>query len=789
MPTGRRRRHIPRITQLLAQNLESWKTRVKVLYETMIDLFPNERKTPRRFAKAICQAPRVSPILFLEQLNRNRWHLLTPAWKACVISYGVAITELQRAHRLHKLAANAMDLSNELAHIGHQNWDPHDFPETLLLEVESGLLIRAKQEDIASHMRKPTANENCVMQLNMGEGKSTVIVPIVAAALADGERLVRIIVAKPQSKQMLEILISKLGGLLGRRVYHMPFSRSVKPDLEQVEAIHRMCKECMISGGILLVQPEHILSFKLMALDQLVSGHESIGRSLLKTEQFFTGRSRDIIDESDENFSVKFELIYTIGEQDSIELSPDRWTIIQDVLRIFSRVAFEVKCNLPDSIEISKHGAGRFPRIRVLRSDAGEEITMQTASRICNENFAGLPLKHKSDEIREAVLSYITTVQLSESDITRVEGNSKIWSDVTKGPLLLLRGLVAGDILRFAFGSKRWRVNYGVDPHRLPKTKLAVPFRAKDNPTPRSEFSHPDVAIVLTLLSYYYGGLDDGELFIAFDYLLKSDQAQVEYDEWTSTAPTLPYAFRQIIGINLKDRFHCIEKLFPHLRYSTGAIHFFLSRAVFSKEMKQFPHKISASGWDLGQIKANVTTGFSGTNDSRYILPLSVSQLDLAAQTHTNALVLEYLLQDGNSVHLLPCRNELMQTEAEAFLDSIATIDRPVRVVLDVGAQILESSNLEFAGKWLDFSNDEEATRAVVFVDDDDELCVLDRTNRVEALKTFPFAKQLDLCLVFLDEAHTRGIDLKLPHDYRAAVTLGANLTKDKLVQGKNMQT
>lgn len=57
------------------------------------------------------------------------------------------------------------------------------------------------------------------MQLNMGEGKSSVIVPIVAAALADGSRVVRVLVAKSQSKQMLQMLMSKLGGLLDRVVY------------------------------------------------------------------------------------------------------------------------------------------------------------------------------------------------------------------------------------------------------------------------------------------------------------------------------------------------------------------------------------------------------------------------------------------------------------------------------------------------------------------------------------------------------------------------------------------
>jgi hypothetical protein len=36
---------------------------------------------------------------------------------------------------------------------------------------------------------------------------------------------------------------------------------------------------------------------------------------------------------------------------------------------------------------------------------------------------------------------------------------------------------------------------------------MAVPFQAKDVPAERAEFGHPDVAIILTILSYYYSGL------------------------------------------------------------------------------------------------------------------------------------------------------------------------------------------------------------------------------------------------------------------------------------------
>jgi len=76
--------------------------------------------------------------------------------------------------------------------------------------------------------------------------------------------------------------------------------------------------------------------------------------------------------------------------------------------------------------------------------------------------------------------------------------------------------------------------------------------------------------------------------------------------------------------------------------------------------------------------------------------------------------------------------------------------------------------------------NDKEAA---VFVNSLDELCVVDRSDRVDLLQTSPYYSRLDICLVFLDESHTRGTDLKLPGNYRAAVTLGAHLTKDRLVQ------
>ncbi|KAM0718943.1 hypothetical protein Q7P37_006015 [Cladosporium fusiforme] len=761
----------------LAAYREQCSDYVRYIYEKLVGSIES---LPSSTAERSMQHwPRVSPILILQQLAHYHSHDLPRAWKQCIVEFGVALTALQRAERLVQLKENAQptDLLNELRNSGHTNWNPYDHPESLLMEIESGIMIREVQEQIACEMRNPSSGRNSVMQLNMGEGKSTVIIPMVAASLANGTQLVRVIVAKPQSKQMAQMLISKLGGVVGRRVCFMPFSRSLKIDVPAAKAIFRMVNDCMRTGGVLLVQPEHILSFQLIAPECFIKGNETIGQSLMATQDFFDQNSRDVVDESDENFSVRFELIYTMGTQQTIDLSPSRWYLIQQILAIVNGLAPDIRKALPSSIEIHQNCPGTFARVRLLRGDAEKLLVSQVAARILQHGLEEFPVSRQTKITRNAILEYISKLEPTRDCVSLVE-KCDFWQ-TCKSQILLLRGMLASGVLVFALSQKRWRVNYGLA-SRLPPTKLAVPYRAKDNPSPRSEFSHPDVVIALTSLCYYYGGLSDEDMFIAFDHLFGSDQADAEYHTWVKDMPQVPDAFKHLQGINLKDKLQCILKLFPHLRKGKAVVDYFLSRIVFPKEMKEFPHKLSASGWDIGKKKYLVTTGFSGTNDSRNLLPLHVHQLELPEQRHTNALVFEYLLQPINGIELMPPVEGGVR-DAEHLLSTVLNLQPPVQVILDVGAQILEYDNLDLAKEWLRLDN--SGKEAVVFVNDSDELCVVDRRGRVDQLQTSPFASRLDICLAFLDESHTRGIDLRLPSDYRAAVTLGAHLTRDRLVQ------
>ncbi|KAH7012451.1 uncharacterized protein B0I36DRAFT_398704 [Microdochium trichocladiopsis] len=753
----------------LACYLASCQDHVELIHENIRNLMTSD-------VADIYQLPRISPMLLLEQLNRSNWVRLGDDWKRVLIEYAVALTRLQRAQRL--VDARGTALMKELQNDGHTNWDPARHPEWLLLEIEGALLIRDVQVDIATHMQSPAHGKNAVMQLNMGEGKSCVIVPMLVTSLADGNKLMRVIVAKPQSKQMVHMPISKLGGLVNRQVFHLPFSRAIKVGEAEIAAIDKLLTRCRVEGGVLLVQPEHILSFQLMGIEHKISQKNDTADRLLQLHEYMRSHSRDVADESDENFSPKFELVYSLGLQQPIDHSPERWACIQELLDLVRKCLPKIQHDFPHGVEIRPGSEGCFPRARLIEPKATDKLLDMLADQVCQYGVKGFPIAQATPSLRGPIREYIRNCKASADIIARVEQDSPtgFWAETTKNTLLLLRGLIANGILAFAFGTSAGG--------------LAVPYRAKDHPSARSEFSHPDVVIVLTSLSYYYQGLNDDQLSNALCHLDRSDQRADEYATWIKDANGLPNALLHLGGVNLEDRDLCVNKLFPCFRHSKAAVDYFLAHVVFTKEMKEFPHRLSASGWDIGEQKIHPTTGFSGTDDAQIVLPLSVTQTALPAQAHTNALVLQHLLQPETAVKLMPflhsaagAAQSTPSTNAEQLLDMVVAMTPPVRVILDVGAQIIELDNLGVAKKWLHLLAHDSGTEAAVFVDKNDNICVVDRKGRVEPLHTSPYCTQLSLCVVFLDDAHTRGTDLKLPEDYRAAATLGANLVKDRLVQ------
>ena len=602
--------------------------------------------------------------------------------------------------------------------------------------------------------------------------------PLVAVAIADGKRLSRIVVLKSLAKQMRDTISQRLGGMVDRRIYFMPFSRKVQIDERVFSQIQHLNESCLKSGGILLAQPEHILSFKLMGIERLTSGDFALASPLLQSQRWLESNTRDILDESDELLDVKFQLIYTLGTQRMMDGQPDRWLITQSIFDLIDKHASKLQEQYPSHIEIKYRTSSSFPAIRLLSKLISQELISRTAHDVVDSQLPNLNLESCPPNFRTAVLNFIKNRQISDDEcqlLTRYVGQRQ--SLIQK--LLLVRGFLAFEILLFVMRSKRWSVNYGLHPTRC---LSAVPYRAKGVPAPSAEFGHPDVAVALTCMSYYYAGLSNHQIRQAFELLQKLDDPSLEYSLWIKRCSDLPDYLCSWHAINLEDDQQCYGELFPALQYSKKLADFFMSNIVFPKEGKEFDEKLSTSGWDLVTKKGlHLTTGFSGTNDNRFLLPLSISQKDLPELQHTSGKVLDYVLRKENQRYHCARDDRGRQLSAPGLISYFYRLDSTIRVFIDVGAQVLDTTNCDFIKAWMKVACDVDAG---IFFDEDDNVMVLTRDQKLEKLAVSSFQNRMDRCVVYLDEVHTRGTDLKLPPTVRAAVTLGPRLTKDRLVQG-----
>lgn len=144
-------------------------------------------------------------------------------------------------------------------------WAPLEHPKWLVFEVEGQLQIRPTKYCIAKHL---LSNPGHISQLNMGEGKTRVILPMMALHWTDGkegaERLVRLnLLSTLLDEAYAYLSIYLTASVQCCKLFTMPFHRGVDLTTKCVDAMIGCLEHCQQVGGLLLVAPEHRLSLEL----------------------------------------------------------------------------------------------------------------------------------------------------------------------------------------------------------------------------------------------------------------------------------------------------------------------------------------------------------------------------------------------------------------------------------------------------------------------------------------------------------------------------------------------
>lgn len=399
------------------------------------------------------------------------------------------ITDLQRLTRIDSASRQGKIhvVKQESANKGHTTWQPSEHPDWLLLDIENNFSIRQEQYEVAMQTMSPSSGGNAIVQLNIVQGKTSVITPMICAELANGERLVRVVVPRALLLQSAQLLQASIGGMIGRYVKNVPFSRKSSTAPANIKSYLELHNDAMQSRGVIITLPEHLLSFKLSGIQCLSSGKINDAITMLEAQEWLSKRSRDIIDEADVILAVKTQLIYPSGAQSTVEGHPARWKTAETLLLLVRSLLPQLRKDFPLGVELLVRPGGGFPVVYILREEVKEALAQRVTTMVLNGAGGILPVQECSAEDLATVEAFLRMPKLSKEMAGKA---AKLFNDCQgiRQDLLLLRGLLVHRILLLAL-NKRWNVTYGIHPGRDP---IAVPFTAKGVPSEQAEFGHPE---------------------------------------------------------------------------------------------------------------------------------------------------------------------------------------------------------------------------------------------------------------------------------------------------------
>jgi hypothetical protein len=739
--------------------------------------------------------------------------------KLCVLE-----DKMERLEQLlDKPTSNRLDLlQTELE--TQRVWSASEHPRWLAFELEFGLQIRPKQFFVANRMiASSSAGLQPVVQLNMGEGKTRVILPMLALFFGTRGKLPRLTVLSAISKEAHEYLHDVLtASLQGCNVCALPVVRDIDLNLGRLDAIWRCLERCRKSCGALIVAPEHRQSFHLKSIE-LKLRLESVGEAGSQSDDMACSNLLkklqnsfpfvDVLDESDEVLRPSTKLVYTHGQHVQLPALALRCDMIMAVLRVINMDDSIATLN-PRSLilEDRNHWPGGFRAVRIIPGLPFEEnrsaflVKIATLVLCDPEPLHTLrwanELARRNERLMRAIIKFTTTAR---DNIAALEQQLQDGLDESQlASVYMLRGLLIHDLLAHCL-QKRYRVDYGINP--AGQKRIAIPYHGSDTPAPRAEFAHPDCGVIFTLLSYYNSGLNEEQVKQSFETLLDlgGDAQQAIYSRWfAASAPQMlcddAHSVATIAKVDLSNS-QQLGLLCKFFAGNTFTVNFFLTHHVFCEELHQFPFRIEATAWDLAQSSQQMVMGFSGTKDNKLLFP---TQLTFVAPEN-EGLGQELLGTDGKMVHLIqghsryhhlfsgiatsggdagnwkPTLSYLVEVIKEEQARGFATKPGRTTALIDAGAMMAGKTNLEVADYLLDGTTAACFRGVVYFSHSHGEWRVRNHQGAEWSKSSSPIHERD--AFVYFDESRCRGADMKLLQTAKAVLCLGPKMQKDKFMQ------
>ena len=437
------------------------------------------------------------------------------------------------------------------------NRSDHSFdPRFLIFEFTWNLVMRRRQFELVQDMYSSiTRNESVVKQMIMGAGKTTVVSPMLALMLANGENLVIQVVPPALLDFTRAVLRTTFSSVLPKQIFTFACDRTTEVDSEILLKFDHATR----CRGIVVTTPSSIKSIFLKyieGLDRLIDPARSKSeREALEKEaqdhQKLLAVWRDailVMDEVDMLLHpLKSELNFPIGPKNDLDFTPLRWKLpIHLIDAVFYYHTKRVATFVKESPEVNailsrfrttvkagleKNYLQEMPHLILLSLEFYETQLKPILIEwlllfIKGQHFLGLTddettayMKRRPQTNEQPEL--VQKVESLEAAHVKLLNLSFEWINS-----YLPHVLQKIDRVTFGIMNNDDMVNARRDRADMPRSRFvtSIPFVGKDMPSPSSEFAHPDIVIGLTVLAYRYEGLRDMD----FDEIIADVFASVE---------------------------------------------------------------------------------------------------------------------------------------------------------------------------------------------------------------------------------------------------------------------
>ncbi|KAB8073114.1 hypothetical protein BDV29DRAFT_157916 [Aspergillus leporis] len=121
-------------------------------------------------------------------------------------------------------------------------------------------------------------------------------------------------------------------------------------------------------------------------------------------ETWLQNNCRNIFDESDEILDPKFQLVYTMGSQPTLDGHSGRWHMTQSLLTLVEQQARALHDQDPTCLDIEYHGT-RYPILCFLKAGAADRLIHMALLSVNEKGLPGLPLHLWNQRIRRCAFN------------------------------------------------------------------------------------------------------------------------------------------------------------------------------------------------------------------------------------------------------------------------------------------------------------------------------------------------------------------------------------------------